>query len=93
MTEIPMLLVIDKNLVHAEAFREALLKAYDGPFHDEWVQTPSQSAERLSEKTIWENFANPSLPDSQGLDTIKKFLQAAPAVPTLVMGDIEDEDI
>ena len=33
MTDIRNLLLIDKNPAHAEAFREALLNAKDGPFH------------------------------------------------------------
>jgi diguanylate cyclase (GGDEF)-like protein/PAS domain S-box-containing protein len=49
--------------------------------------------ERLREKTIWAIFANLSLPDSHGLDTIDKLLQAAPGVPILVIGGIEDEDL
>src|SRR6202140_4314590 len=93
MTDIPNLLLIDENPTHAEAFREALLNAKDGPFHGEWVQTLAQSVERLREKTIWAIFASLSLPDSQGLDTIDKLLQAAPGVPILVMGGAEDEDL
>src|SRR6202051_4272770 len=88
MTEIRNLLLIDQNPAHAEAFREALLNAKDGPFQYEWVQTLSQSVERLREKTIWAVFASLSLPDSQGLDTIDKLLQAAPGVPILVMGGV-----
>jgi diguanylate cyclase (GGDEF)-like protein/PAS domain S-box-containing protein len=91
MTNIRNLLLIDKNPAHAEAFRKALLNADDGQFHEEWVQTLSQSVERLREKTIWAILANLSLPDSQGLDTIEKLLQAAPGVPILVMGGPEDE--
>ena len=91
--DIRNLLLIDKNDAHAEAFREALLNAKNGPFHGEWVQTLSQSVERLREKTIWAIFANLSLPDSQGLDTIDKLLQAAPGVPILVIGGVEDEDL
>ena len=93
MTDIRNLLLVDKNPAHAEAFREAVLNAKDGPFHGEWVQTLSQSVERLREKTIWAIFANLSLPDSQGLDTICKLMQAAPGVPILVMGGAEDEDL
>jgi diguanylate cyclase (GGDEF)-like protein/PAS domain S-box-containing protein len=93
MTVIRNLLLIDKNPAHAEAFREALPNAKDGPFHIEWVQSFSQGVERLREKTIWAIFANLSLPDSQGLDTIDKLLQAAPGVPILVMGGVEDEDL
>jgi diguanylate cyclase (GGDEF)-like protein/PAS domain S-box-containing protein len=93
MPDIRSLLLIDDNPAHAEAFQEALLNARDGPFHGEWVQTLSQSVERLREKTIWAIFASLSLPDSQGLDTIDRLLQAAPGVPILVMGRAEDEDL
>src|SRR6266404_1635031 len=93
MTDLRTLLLIDKNPAHAEAFRESALKANDGPFESEWLQTYSKSMERLREKTIWAIFANLSLPDSHGLDTIDKLLQAAPSVPILVIGGIEDEDL
>src|SRR6202521_61727 len=93
MADIRNLLLIDENPAHAEAFREALLNAKDGPFHGEWVQTLAQSVDRLREKTIWSIFASLSLPDSQGLDTIDKLLQAAPGVPILVMGGADDEDL
>src|SRR6266436_5918924 len=93
MTDLRTLLLIDKNPAHAEAFRESVLKANDGPFESEWLQTFSKSMERLREKTIWAIFANLSLPDSHGLDTIDELLQAAPSVPILVIGGIEDEDL
>src|ERR1700688_4042252 len=93
MTDIPNLLLIDENPAHAEAFREALHNSKDGPFHCEWVQTLSQSVERLRHKTIWAVFASLSLPDSQGLDTIDKLLQVAAGVPILVMGGAADEDL
>jgi hypothetical protein len=92
MTDMHTLVLVDKELVHVEAFREALLNANDGPFHDEWFQT-FQSTERLSEKTIWALFANPALRHSREVDTIKQLLQAASAVPILVMGGTEDEDL
>src|ERR1700682_3473473 len=91
MTNIRNLLLIGTNPAHAELFRDALLGANDGPFHGEWVQTLSQSLERLREKTIWAIFTNLSLPDGQGLDMIDKLLEAAPGVPILVMGGVEDE--
>jgi diguanylate cyclase (GGDEF)-like protein/PAS domain S-box-containing protein len=93
MTDIHKVLLIDNNPAHAEALREALLHAKDGPFRLEWVQTISQSVKPLSEKTIWAVFASLSPPDSQGLDTIDKLLRAAPGVPILVMGRAEDEDL
>jgi hypothetical protein len=62
MTDIRTLLLIDKNPAHAEAFREALLKANDGPFHGEWDQTLSQSMELPRDKPIWAIFASLPLP-------------------------------
>src|ERR1700680_711581 len=91
MNDIRNLLLIDKNPAHAEAFREALHNAKDGPFHCESVQTLSQSVERLRRKTLWAILSSRSLPDSQGLDTIDELLQAAPGVPILVMGGVEDK--
>src|ERR1700730_4204471 len=93
MADIRNLLVIDENPAHAEAFRDALLIAKDGPFQGEWVQTLSQGAERLREGKIWAIFASLSLPDSQGLDTIDKLLRVSPGVQILVMGRSADEDL
>jgi diguanylate cyclase (GGDEF)-like protein/PAS domain S-box-containing protein len=93
MTAIRNLLMIDKNTTHAEALRNAMLNADDGPFHTEWVDTLHQGLERLREKTIWAIFANMSLPDSQGVATIDTLLQAAPNVPILAMGGAEDESL
>src|SRR6202790_3252869 len=87
------LLLIDHDPVHAELFRAALVDANEGAFHDEWVQTFSQAVQRLNEKPIWAIFANTSLPDSHGLDTIDKLMQAAPGVPILVLAGSDDEGL
>ena len=63
MADIRNLLLIDENATHAEAFREALLTAKDGPFHLDWVQTLSQSVERVREKSVWAIFVSLSLPE------------------------------
>src|ERR1700693_3161029 len=93
MTDKRTLLLIDNNPAHAEVFREALLSANDGPFEGEFVTTLSQGLERLHKKGIWAIFANLFLPDSQGLDTFDKLLQAAPGVPALVLCGAEQEGI
>ncbi len=93
MAQIRNLLLVDQNPAHWELFRAALLNTHEGPFNDEWVQTLSQSVQRLDQKTVWAIFANTSLPDSQGLDTIDKLIQAAPGVPILVLGGAEDEGL
>jgi len=93
MSDIRSVLLIDNDPAHAEGFRAALLAANDGPFQAAWVRTLSQGLEWLRKKGIWAVFANLSLPDSQGLDTFEKVLQAAPSVPTLVLAGVGDEDI
>jgi len=92
MTDLRTLLLIDKNPAHAEAFRESLLKANDGPFESEWLQTLSKSMEDCARNNMGD--LRESVPtDSHGFDTIDKLLQAAPGVPILVIGGIEDEDL
>jgi diguanylate cyclase (GGDEF)-like protein/PAS domain S-box-containing protein len=88
-----ILLLMSNNPTHAEFFREALLGADDGPFEGEVVTTLSQGLERLHKGGIWAIFANLSLPDSQGLDTFAKLVQAAPGMPTLILSGAEHKEI
>jgi diguanylate cyclase (GGDEF)-like protein/PAS domain S-box-containing protein len=93
MTDVRKLLLIDDDAAHAELFREALLNAGDGPFEGEWVRTLAEGIERLGKKGVWAIFLNMHLPDSQGLDTVDKLLQALSGVPTLVLGGVRDQAI
>jgi diguanylate cyclase (GGDEF)-like protein/PAS domain S-box-containing protein len=93
MTNVRTLLLMDDDPAHAQAFREALLIANGGPFQGEWVKTFAEGCKRLGEKGIWAIFLNLRLSDSHGLSAFDKLLRAAPGVPTLVLGGIEDEAI
>jgi diguanylate cyclase (GGDEF)-like protein/PAS domain S-box-containing protein len=93
MTDKRTLLLIDNNPAHAEVFRQALRSSKEGPFQGEFATTLSQGLDRLHEKRILAIFANLSLPDSQGLDTFDKLLQAAPGVPALVLCGAQQEGI
>jgi diguanylate cyclase (GGDEF)-like protein/PAS domain S-box-containing protein len=88
MTTVRKLLLIDDDPAHAGVFREALLNADDGPFEGEWIRTLAEGVERLAKNNIWAIFVNLYLPDSEGLNTFDKLQQAAPNVPTLVVGGI-----
>src|ERR1022692_1109111 len=88
MTNVRRLLLIDDDPAHAGIFKEALLNADDGPFEGEWIRTLAEGVERLANKNIWAVFVNLYLPDSEGLNTFDKLQQAAPSVPTLVVGGI-----
>ena len=93
MTEKRTLLLIDDDPAHREVFREALLGAKESPLEGEFATTLSQGLKLLRTKGIWAIFANLSLPDSQGLETFDKILEAAPGVPTLVLCGGEQEEI
>ena len=93
MAHLRTLLLIDDNPAHAEVFRGALHNAHDGPFQGEWFRSLAESFERLGKKGIWAIFLNLGLSGCQGLSAFDQLLQAAPGVPTLVLGDIGDEAI
>ena len=92
MANIRTLLLIDNDLSHADAFQAALREGSDGPFNSERVGTLAEGIERLREKDIWAIFVNLSLPDSQGIETYDRLLQAVPGVPTLVLGTAGDKN-
>ena len=93
MSDVRKLLLIDDDPAHAGVFREALLNADNGPFEGEWIRTLAEGVERLAKKNIWAIFVNLYLPDSEGLNTFDKLQQAAPSVPTLVVGGIRGQAI
>ncbi len=93
MAEMRHLLLIDNDPSHADVFREALYYATDGPFAGEWVRTLAAGIKRLRKKGIWAVFVNLTLPDSRGLQTFFMLTLAAPDVPALVLGGVQDEQI
>jgi len=93
MTDKRTVLLIDNNPAHAEALREALLAAKEGPFRGKFVTTLAEGLGCLHTQDIWSIFANLSLPDSQGLDTFVKLRDAVPGVPTLILVGAEQEGI
>ena len=86
-------LLIDDNASHAEAFREALIDANDGPFTGDWVRTLAEGSERLQKQKIWAIFLNLHINGRQGLSAFDELLKAAPGVPTLVLGGVGDKAI
>ena len=93
MADLRTLLLIDDDSAHAQVFQDALLNAHDGPFQGEWVRTLAESFERLAKKGIWAIFLNLRMSGSQDLSAFDKLLEAAPGVPTLVLGGAGDEAV
>jgi diguanylate cyclase (GGDEF)-like protein/PAS domain S-box-containing protein len=85
------ILLLDNNPTHVESFRAALLSSKEGPLHGEFATTLSQGLALLDQKRIVAIFANLSLPDSQGLDTFDRLLEAAPGVPALILCGADEE--
>ena len=93
MTKVRTLLLIDDDPAHAEVFREALIDVSDGPYAGEWVTTLPDGCQRLRKKGIWAVFLNLHLHGSEGLCAFDQLLEAAPGIPTLVLGGAEDKTI
>jgi diguanylate cyclase (GGDEF)-like protein/PAS domain S-box-containing protein len=88
-------LLIEDNSTNAAFVRQALLGLGDYHFVVERVNRCDHGCERLAlrEGSIAAVLTNLSLPDSQGLQTISKLVEAAPHVPILVLTDAEHEHI
>jgi len=87
------LLLIDDDDAHSKIFQEMLINADGGPFQNERVGTLARGCERLKQKDIWAIFANLSLPDSEGLNTLDNIQKAAHGVPILVLAGAEEQAI
>ena len=93
MIDIRTLLLMDNDPAHAESFREALLTPTTARSRVNLLRHSLSGRGTTPQKGIWAIFANLSLPDSQGLDTFTKLLQAAPGVPTLILCGEEQGEI
>lgn len=87
------LLLIDENHAHAESLRGALTTSCEDRFQAECVGTLAQGLNKLLAKKMWAIFANLSLLDSEGLETLDRLLLAAPDVPILILAGTRGESI
>jgi diguanylate cyclase (GGDEF)-like protein/PAS domain S-box-containing protein len=86
------ILLIDNNPTVANEIRAALAES-GGAFDVEWVRLLSEGLERLSKEGITAVLLELSLPDSHGMDTFDKLLNAAPDVPILILGGEVREEL
>jgi diguanylate cyclase (GGDEF)-like protein/PAS domain S-box-containing protein len=91
MATVRTILLIDDNLTHVHAFKDAVHTALNGPFQGECVKTLAQGFEILALKKIWAIFINLCLPGDQGLPHYDELRKTAPGIPTLVLAGIGDE--
>jgi PAS domain S-box-containing protein len=79
-------LFIEDNPGDARLVKEELSLAGAGNIvHLEWVDRLAKGLERLASNGVQAILLDLSLPDSDGLDTLQRVLNTAPAIPVIVM--------
>ena len=87
------ILLIEGDAADARLIRGALADARGGPFDVQWVRKLSDGIESLRAGTVGAIFADLSLPDSCGMDTLDRLLLAAPDVPVVVLCSLDEEPL
>jgi diguanylate cyclase (GGDEF)-like protein/PAS domain S-box-containing protein len=62
-------------------------------FGVEWVTELSRGIKRLGDGGVGAVVLNLSLPDSRGMETLDRLLQAAPGIPILILSEANSEEI
>src|ERR1700676_5512118 len=95
-------LLIQNDAVDATAVRDALINSRDGSFRVVWVRHCAAGLKVLEKQTAQESheadriaavLVDLSLPDSSGIETFARLIQAAPQIPILILTTVQDEDI
>jgi diguanylate cyclase (GGDEF)-like protein/PAS domain S-box-containing protein len=87
------LLLIEDDAADARLIRGAIADARGGPFDVEWVRKLSDGLERLRKENMGAVFADLFLPDSRGIETLDRLVQAVPQIPIVVLCGLDDEEI
>src|SRR4030043_1195561 len=87
------ILLIEDNPGDARLIKEMLAEAPDVSFELKSANRLSTGLERLAKETPDVILLDIGLPDSQGLDTLKKVYAQAKVVPIVVLTGLEDEAV
>jgi diguanylate cyclase (GGDEF)-like protein/PAS domain S-box-containing protein len=77
----------------AESIREALLNTDHGTFTIKRVRRLEEGLREIRQQTASAVVLSLTLPDSEGIPTLKKVLAQARTIPILVLGEIHQEDL
>jgi diguanylate cyclase (GGDEF)-like protein/PAS domain S-box-containing protein len=95
-------LLVQNDAIDASAVRDALIHSRDGSFRVLWVRHCSAGLKVLVRQVAREShdsdriaavLVDLSLPDSSGIETFARLIQAAPRIPILILTTVQDEDI
>ncbi|RJG03879.1 putative bifunctional diguanylate cyclase/phosphodiesterase [Noviherbaspirillum sedimenti] len=80
-----LVLIVSDRAEEAEALRNVLPQAIDGPFDIEWVRTLARAMQRLTGDGIDIVLMDFFLPDSKGMRTFDQLFEAAAPVPIMTL--------
>ena len=84
-------LLIEDNPGDALLVKEHLKDAPGEAFQVEWVDRLSKAFEHLTKKRIDVVLLDLSLPDSHGLETLSRVMEAHPDIPIVVLTSLDDD--
>jgi diguanylate cyclase (GGDEF)-like protein/PAS domain S-box-containing protein len=84
---------IGGNTTDARTIREALTGPKSEWYDVEWVRSLSDGLERVTTNRLSAVLLDLQLPDCSGIDGLETLLRAAPALPILVVGADDNEEI
>ncbi|MCE5181838.1 MAG: EAL domain-containing protein [Betaproteobacteria bacterium] len=84
-------LLVEDNPGDARLIQEALAENTEPRFHLEWAEDLGHALKILKQKSFAIILLDLSLPDSQGMHTVKNIEQAAPDTPIVVLTGLDDE--
>ncbi len=86
-------LLIEADAADASVILGQLRSVEEEKFHAEWVTKLSSGIQRLRNGGIEAVLLDLTLPDSHGIETLEKVLEAAPGMPVLILTDIATEEV
>jgi diguanylate cyclase (GGDEF)-like protein/PAS domain S-box-containing protein len=95
-------LLIQNDAADATAVRDALINSCDGSFRVVWARDCAAGLKALATTMAKENhdadriaavLVDLSLPDSSGIESFSRLIQAAPQIPILILTTVQDESI
>jgi len=84
-------LLVEDNPGDARLIKEALAEVSRPRFRLEWAENLGKARETLTQRQFAVILLDLSLPDSQGMDTVRRIEQAAPNTPVVILTGLDDE--
>ena len=89
--EVTQILLIEDDVGDADFLSELMQLETQAVFNLEWTQTLRKGLDRLSQGVFDVVLLDLGLPDCRGLETLRRFRQAFPEVPVVVLTGYDDE--